>query len=222
MARSVVIVPSRQRQERFDLCMKHLLDKTKTSDVIVALDEDDHSTYTRYQEVHYIIGPKPVKLGVNEKLNRIANLVKDEYDYIMWASDDIVIQTDGWDTLLVDAIKDIPNGISFPNDLLRRENLPSNGTCFDSNIVRKLGYLAPPILLHLFIDNFWKELGQALKTLRYCPNVVVDHQHYSNGKAEKDFIYQEVNAEWMYEHDRTNFRLYRVNELANDVRKLQS
>lgn len=202
--------------------MEKLLSKTKTSDVIVALDEDDHETYTRYENVRYVIGPKPIKLGVNEKLNRIANLVKDDYDYIMWASDDIIVQTEGWDTLLVEAIKNVPNGISFPDDLLRREKLPSNGTCFDSNIVRKLGYLAPPVLLHLFIDNFWKMLGETLKTLRYCPNVVVDHQHYSNGKSEKDFIYQEVNADWMYEHDRTNLALYRANEFSHDLRKLQS
>lgn len=222
MSRSVVIVPSRGRKDRFNLCMDHLIARTKSSDIIVALDEDEHEGYTRYENVEYVIGPKPVKLGVNEKLNRVANSVKDKYDYILWIADDTVVQTDGWDDLLVFAIKDIRNGISYPNDLLRRDALPSNGTCFDANIVRSLGYLAPPALLHLYIDNFWKRLGDTLKTLRYCPNVVVDHQHYTNGKAEKDFIYGEVNAEWMYEHDKAQLALYYANGFSQDLERLMN
>ena len=220
MTRSVVIVPSRGRKDRFDLCMDNLIAKTSVSDIIVAIDEDEHHGYKRYSEAEYIIGPKPIKLGVNEKLNRVANFVKDKYDYILWIADDTVVQTDKWDELLIYAIKDIRNGISYPNDLLRRDALPSNGTCFDSNIVRALGYLAPPTLLHLYIDNFWKKLGETLKTLRYCPNVIVDHQHYTNGKAEKDLIYQEVNAQWMYEHDKSQLALYYANEFSQDLTKL--
>lgn len=218
--RSAIIVPSRGRPSRIDECMKSLLAHTVQSDIYVALDEDDHHNYKKYLGVKYIIGPKPIKLGVNEKLNRIANQLKNDYDYIMWAADDTVVLTPAWDKLLVDAIKDVPNGISYPDDLLQGERLPSNGTCFTTNIVRSLGYLAPPTLLHLYIDNYWKRLGETLGSLRYCSDVKLEHHHYVNKKAMVDPIYEAVNAQWMYEHDRTALALYYANDFGKDLQKL--
>lgn len=195
---------------------------TSVSDVFVALDEDDEHNYIRYKNVNYVIGPRPVRLGVNEKLNRVASQLKDNYDYVMWAADDTVVLTPEWDRLLVEAIEDVPNGISYPDDLLQGERLPSNGTCFDASIIRKLGYLAPPTLLHLYIDNYWKRLGEMLGTLRYCENVKLEHNHYVNKKALVDSLYESVNAQWMYEHDRTQLALYYANQFGQDLARLTS
>ena len=200
--------------------MDSLIAHTVDADIFVVLDEDDYHNYRKYKNVNYLVGPRPERLGVNEKLNRIANQLKDDYDYIMWAADDTVVLTPSWDTLLVDAIKDIKHGISYPNDLLQGARLPSNGTCFDTSIVRTLGYLAPPTLLHLFIDNYWRHLGQTLETLRYCEDVKLEHKHYVNKKALVDPIYKAVNAPWMYDHDRNALAAYLKNDFVSDLRKL--
>ena len=202
--------------------MDSIMAHTSVSDVFVALDEDDEHNYIRYKNVNYVIGPRPARLGVNEKLNRVANQLKDNYDYVMWAADDTVVLTPEWDRLLVEAIEDVPNGISYPDDLLQGERLPSNGTCFDTSIIRKLGYLAPPTLLHLYIDNYWKRLGEMLGTLRYCENVKLEHNHYVNKKAPVDSLYESVNAQWMYEHDRTQLALYYANQFGQDLARLTS
>ena len=177
--------------------------------------------YQRFAGVTYDIGPVPTRVGMNQKMNRMVDKLKNDYDYILWAADDTVVQTPGWDEILIDAIRDVPFGISYPNDLLQGENLPSNGTCFDSRIVHTLGYLAPPALYHLYLDNFWKLLGSELGTLRYKEDVIVEHFHYVNKKASNDAAYESVNSKDMYAADRTTYGDYVNNGLAADLKKIR-
>jgi hypothetical protein len=221
MTKSVVILPSRNRQHRIGKTILSLREHTKVSDIIVSLDEDDHMNYQRFAGVNYEVGPVPTRVGMNQKMNRMVDKLKNDYDYILWAADDTVVQTPGWDEILIDAIRDVPFGISYPNDLFQGENLPSNGTCFDSRIVHTLGYLAPPALYHLYLDNFWKLLGSELGTLRYKEDVIVEHFHYVNKKALNDPAYESVNSRAMYDADRTTYQEYVNNGLAADLKKIR-
>ena len=73
MTRSVILVPSRTRPKRFVRAVDSLRYHSTVSDIVACLDEDDHALYPRMQGIKYEIGPKPEQLGVNEKLNRMAN-----------------------------------------------------------------------------------------------------------------------------------------------------
>jgi glycosyltransferase involved in cell wall biosynthesis len=220
MNKSVILLPSRGRSHRIDECLESLLENTVASDIIVCLDEDDAASYSRVDGVEYHIGPKPTRIGLNEKLNRMLPLIVDKYDYIMWAADDTVAKTPGWDARLVAAIENIPLGISYPNDLLQGKNLPSNGTCFDSRIPRALGYLAPPTLFHLYMDNFWRLLGTELGTLVYCEDIILEHNHYVNKKAPTDNTYKTINSQEMYSLDSSAFNDYKDNLLTRDLARL--
>ena len=222
MNKSVILLPSRGRSHRIDECLESLLENTVASDIIVCLDEDDAASYTRVDGVEYHIGPKPTRIGLNEKLNRMLPLIVDKYDYIMWAADDTVAKTPGWDARLVAAIQNIPLGISYPNDLLQGKNLPSNGTCFDSRIPRALGYLAPPTLFHLYMDNFWRLLGTELGTLVYCEDIILEHNHYVNKKAPTDNTYKTINSQEMYSLDSSAFNDYKDNLLTQDLARLHA
>jgi len=222
MNKSVILLPSRGRSHRIDECLESLLENTVASDIIVCLDEDDANFYNRVDGVEYHIGPKPTRIGLNEKLNRMLPLIVDKYDYIMWAADDTVAKTHGWDARLVAAIQNIPLGISYPNDLLQGKNLPSNGTCFDSRIPRTLGYLAPPTLFHLYMDNFWRLLGTELGTLVYCEDVILEHNHFVNKKAPLDTTYKQINSQQMYSLDSSAFNDYRDNTLSRDLARLRA
>jgi hypothetical protein len=222
MNKSVILLPSRGRSHRIDECLESLLENTVASDIIVCLDEDDAASYSRVDGVEYHIGPKPTRIGLNEKLNRMLPLIVDKYDYIMWAADDTVAKTPGWDARLVAAIQNIPLGISYPNDLLQGKNLPSNGTCFDSRIPRALGYLAPPTLFHLYMDNFWRLLGTELGTLVYCEDVILEHNHYVNKKAPTDNTYKTINSQEMYSLDSSAFNDYKDNLLTRDLARLHA
>ena len=221
MNKSVILLPSRGRSHRIDECLDSLLEHSTVSDIIVCLDEDDHESYTKRDGVIYDIGPKPTRIGLNEKLNRMLPKIVDKYDYILWAADDTVAVTHGWDALLIAAIQNVPLGISYPNDLLQQERLPSNGTCFDIRIPKVLGYLAPPTLFHLYMDNFWKLLGEELGTLRYCQDVILEHNHFVNKKAPVDQTYASINSKEMYAADSQSYEIYKDHGLAADVKKLR-
>ena len=222
MNKSVILLPSRGRSHRIDECLESLLENTVASDIIVCLDEDDAHSYNRVDGVEYHVGPKPTRIGLNEKLNRMLPLIADKYDYIMWEADDTFAKTKGWDARRAAAIQNVPLGISYPNDLFQGKNLPSNGTCFDSRIPRVLGYLAPPTLFHLYMDNFWRLLGTELGTLVYCEDVILEHNHFVNNKAPVDNTYKTINSQQMYSLDSSAFNDYKDNLLTRDLARLRA
>jgi len=222
--KSVVVLPSRSRPENLSRTLESVLEKTASSDILVAIDEDQQDLYTsRLEGVIYDIGPAPQHIGVNAKLNRLANQLKDEYDYLLWAADDTLIKTNKWDTLLIKAISDIRYGISHPEENTHDQRLlPSNGTCFDLRIVRTLGYLAPPTLKHLYIDNFWKRLGTDLGSIRFVPKVKIDHIHFTKDINLFDPLYAATNSRNRYEQDKQSFDIYLDHQLKHDLAKLRA
>jgi hypothetical protein len=222
MENSVIFVPSRTRPSRFGKTVEQLLKVSRYSEIIACIDEDEYAHYPVFSNIVYEICPKPDTPGVNEKLNRVAYKYKADFDYMLWVADDVHVYTYDWDKKLIDAIKGVPMGISYPEDSIQGENLPSNGTCFDTKIVRALGYLAPPELLHLYIDNFWKLLGENLKTLRYCPDIKLTHNHAVVDGTLIDKQYQDLNSPSSYLRDKNAFDLYVKNRFSSDLHILRS
>ena len=222
--KAVVVLPSRGRPERLTKALDSVIKNSSPDlDIVVAIDQDEKDFYPRVEGVTYDIGPTPTTIGVNAKLNRLANKYKDSYDYFLWVADDSVILTKKWDKLLIKEISKIRHGISHPYETSQDvRKLPSNGTCFDLSIVRTLGYLAPPSLLHLYIDNFWQLIGTELGTLRYTPKVELDHQHFTNNKSVWDSQYAKTNSQQRYDRERDMYEIYKNHQLKIDLAKLRS
>lgn len=193
--RSVIILPTRGRALRIADTMDALLSKSTTSDIVVAIDSDEEHSYFRYPGVEYDVGSADGLAGMTPKLNAVAVRKMMDYNFIIFMADDVIPVTHGWDELLIDAIADVPMGISYPDDGIQGFRLPSNGTCFDAKIVRSLGFLSPPELPHLYCDNSWKSIGNGMQSLRYCGHVEVDHRHHSIGKSEWDSTYAITNKQ---------------------------
>ena len=133
--------------------------------------------------------------------------------------DDHRPRTKGWDTAYLEALKDLGSGIVYGDDLFQREQLPTQ-MAMTTDIVRTLGWMTPPGLRHMYLDNFWRDLGAAAGCLRYLPRVVVEHMHPlhpSGAKAAVDDGYRRVNAPEMYEHDRQAYRRYVGERFRQDV-----
>jgi hypothetical protein len=77
-----------------------------------------------------------------------------------------------------------------------------------TEVVRALGHMAPPTQRHLYIDNYWRDLGRAAGCLTYLPDVVVEHVHPVAGKAAVDDGYRRVNAPEMYQRDAAAYEMY--------------
>ncbi len=216
MKKILIIVPTRNRNIKTHEFATEFFKNSTISDLIYGLDDDDQQNYDRLDNVIYEINPR---LRLNGTLNLIANKYASKYEYIGFMGDDHRTRTYNWDSIMYEKMKTISNVVAYGNDLYQGEKLPTS-VIMDSNIIRRLGYMSPPSFTHLYLDNFWKELGTRLKTLTYFPDIIIEHMHFVLGKADKDELYSEVNSKEMNKKDKLAFENYVLNDLENDLRKL--
>lgn len=134
--------------------------------------------------------------------------------HLGFMGDDHRVRTHGWDERLTDAAGYF--GLSYGDDLLRGPELPT-AVVMGADIVRTLGAMAPPTLGHLYVDDYWRTLGEELDALRYVPDVVIEHMHPAAGKAEIDASYETTNHPDQYARDRAAWEEYRLKFLGRDV-----
>jgi hypothetical protein len=216
--KNLLIVPTRSRphnaQEFYEHFIKYTSDRTT---LCFAIDSDDKKSYPdRYKNV---IWETNKRLGANGTLNLVAKKYCNEYDYITFMGDDHRIKTENWDRILMRHAKE--NTVSYGNDLVHGKNLCTS-VMLDSNIIRTLGYMAPPKLKHLYLDNFWMELGRRLGTLQYYPDVIIEHMHFSVGKSEEDDLYTEVNGKEINEHDKLEWEMYWNYKMSDELTKFEA
>jgi hypothetical protein len=225
----VVIVPSRGRPDAA-LELARVFGETCAADtkLLFAIDADD----PRLNEYSPLIRNGFVDLAINasttmvEALNRtavaFANPGGEPAPFaIGFLGDDHRPRTQGWDRLYVEALRELGTGIVYGNDLLQGERIPTQ-VAMTSDIVRALGFMAPPTLTHLYVDNFWRDLGEAAGCLRYLPDVVVEHMHPVAGKADWDEGHVRVNQPSMYQRDAEAYGRYVTENFAADLAKVQA
>lgn len=216
MITNLVILPTRGRPENAARCVDFLKENSSISDILIAIDDDQSDLYPRIDDVIYEVNPR---LRMNGTLNLVASKYADKYESIFFLGDDHITRTKGWDEKLYEPIKARGYGLSYGDDKFQGKNL-ATAVMMSTNIIKTLGFMAPPKLIHLYMDNFWMSLGQALDCINYVPEVVVEHMHFAAGKSEKDEQYAEVNSSEMYKNDRETYLEYVKNELKGDLEKL--
>ncbi len=102
-------------------------------------------------------------------------------------ADDIVPETPGWDSALIEAAG--TDGLAFGDDGI---NGPAHATHFvlGGDLVREFGWLALPGLSRIYIDTVWADIARARGVFRYLPNIKLTHLHFSNGRAFWDATYR--------------------------------
>ena len=213
MNTNLVIIPARGRPDKAEFAFHELKRLSKISDFMIGLDDDDADNYPEIDGVIREVNPR---LKMNGTLNLLATKYADKYETITFMGDDHVVRTDGWDEKLYEPIKNRGFGISYGNDLFQGENLPTM-VMMSTNIIKELGFMAPPNLIHLFMDNFWKVFGQVLGCLDYKGDVIIEHMHYMAGKSKVDAQYQEVNSSDVSSHDALAFKDYAETQLKDDA-----
>lgn len=213
----LVIVPSRGRPEVIASLAEAFFETSAGyADLLIGLDDDDVE-YPRvdYYPVMYEVNPR---LRLGGTLNLLAKKYCWKYKYLGFMGDDHRPRTANWDQRFVESLENLQTGLVYGDDLIWGEGLPTE-VAMTSNIVQKLGYMVPPGMIHLYLDNFWLELGKKVG-IRYRPDVVIEHLHPSVGKAEWTPEYQAVNAPEVYDYDRAKFEEYCSHQFEKDVAKL--
>lgn len=214
---NLVILPTRSRPDNAERCIDALKRHSVQSDFCIAIDDDQADLYPRLDGVIYEVNPR---LRMNGTLNLVANKYVDDYETIFFLGDDHLVKTDNWDEYLAGAIERVGYGLAYGNDLLQGVNL-ATAVMMSTNIIKPVGYMAPPKLVHLFMDNYWMTLGKRLKSLWYFPDVIIEHLHPIAGKVSWDQQYMEANSKDVSDTDRIEFTRYVREDFDTEFAKIK-
>jgi hypothetical protein len=217
MGAITVLCPSRNRPEQARAAYASFLDTKARADTQMqfVVDYDDPSDYAGLPVL--ILGPDETGNMV-QALNSAARIAlqSEPPDCLAFMGDDHRFRTVGWDDLVLGDMAKPGTGFVYGDDLAQRQNLPT-AAFIKSSVVAALGWMAPPWLHHLFVDNSWLAMGHALDAITYDPRIVIEHLHPSFGKGEWDDAYRRVNAPEMYSHDGEAFGAWVENGLQATV-----
>jgi len=221
-----VVVPSRGRPENAERLAQAFKDTGAEADLYIVIDNDDPKWNEYAKSENYKKLPADNKTGGCAKsLNTGAVLLLDItkyplYDYFVFMGDDHLPRTPGWDKAFIQALGS-NTGIVYGDDLLQGANLPT-AYGMTRDLVNELRGMTFPGCVHLFFDNFVKQLGLDLEYLKYLPEVIIEHMHPVAGKAEMDEGYERVNQPKWYEKDLLTLQRYLSDmEYAELVRKFR-
>ena len=149
--------------------------------------------------------------GMTRALNYAARRYAELYEAVGFMGDDHIPRTANWDSRIMEELDSLDPRIVYGNDLFQGAALPT-AVFMQSRMVLALGFMAPEVLRHLYVDNYWKELGERTDGLRYLPDVIIEHVHPAAGKTPMDDGYRRVNAPEVDDGDRRAWLAYRDGE----------
>lgn len=215
---TLALCPSRERPvwARETLASFEATRRDRASRLVFIVDADD-PTLKDYPNPH-VVEPGGSMGAALWKASHDPKVLRDSTSVGM-IGDDNRFRTPGWD-LIIDGWLSQHVGVAYGDDGFQHERLPTSWWV-SRPLVDVFG-MAPVQLEHLYMDNWWKELGQGAGCLRYFPDVEIEHMHPLAGKAERDAIYDRGNNRARADHDRNWFHHWLRNGRPSDLRKARS
>ena len=174
------LLPSRGRPH----LVRRLFDTGFKTPGLLVIDDDD---YKNYRGVELPAGWEKVSLPrmyLSPKLNAAFQKRPAESWYGILNDDHLPITPD-WDMKLAEAVKTRP--MVWPKDnYADRISTP----VFSGDLVRALGWIAPPELNHFYIDDVHELIAECLGCSR-LDEVTVSHEHVNKGRMKPDQTYRE-------------------------------
>ena len=201
----VVLIPTRGRPDNAVALEQAFVDtNTKAARFyIVDFNDETRSQYSWKLPVESVIMIHNETGGMAYPLNYIARQFIGEFDNFAFMGDDHRPRTANWDEKFVEELY-TGSDIVYGNDLFQGSALPT-AVAMSGEIVEALRGMVPDTQRHLYLDNFWLKLGQDLGSIKYLPDVIIEHCHAFNGKAPMDDNYARVNAPEVYSADKVAF-----------------
>jgi len=223
----LVIVPTRGRRDQCERLLESFTATATCADLLFVLDPDDLDTYADAdwgEAVTAVLDPRAFLTG---KLNQTALPMADMYRVLMWAGDDCVFRPPpqeggpAWDRAMLDLLDGEMGGTGWVYaDDKRRHDVPEHWMV-SSDIVRELGWFANPAVNHFYNDNSIAEIGKRTGMIRYCPQAVVEHLHYSVAKnVEHDAVYRSTE-ELFGAADLKAFQEWHASQMPYEVARLR-
>lgn len=200
------LLPSRGRPHNITRLIA-AYDKTgATTPVWLRLDEDDpmlHGYDLSFPDSW------DVCIGKRMPLSGYYNEAPMDLDWYGFIADDVVPGTDYWDQILIEAAG--TNGMAVPLGGHEDTDIAPHFV-LGGDLVRETGWVCLPGLDRIYIDTVWNDIAKKRNVLRYLPEVMLEHRHFSNKKALFDKIYRKNNnlqdkiiyENWRKEYDYTS------------------
>ncbi len=225
MNTNAVLVPTHNRAARIIKFLEAVVKNSLISDIYLGIDKTDpqlneyKELVSKFPKSNYVKIIETQSNSMLQSLNMMSTLLSPYYSFLTFMGDDHIVKTHGWDIELANPISK-KFGISYPNDLIQREKLPT-AIMINSKVVELLGFFGHPIFSHLYVDNSWLEIGKSLNNCNYFPNIVIEHEHYSAGKSTNDLTYMKNNSEEDYKKGLEEFQLYMSKYHKKIIRKIK-
>lgn len=212
------IVPSRGRPHNIAELIEAWEATRTCAQLWVCVDNDDpeiegYKALRNFPDwVRVFIGPRLRLGGTLNYYTFIALNDQSSPSIIGFMGDDHRPRTPGWDEKILSALQVAGGtGVFYGNDLIQGVNL-ATAVAISADIIETLGYMVPPGMTHLYLDNAWMEMGKAVGSLIYLPDVVIEHVHPIAGKVPWDEGYKEVNSGELYEVDQAMFHAWMTSD----------
>lgn len=185
-------MPSRGRPQNIERFISAWHETKATEPVIVRVDEDD-AELQKYQGIAY---PKGWELSVGPRIscspsfNEVFESHPEAGGYGIFGDDAMPI-TPYWDRILSETAGS--DGIAYANDGITAGTLIGHGV-IGGDLARAIGWLMLPSTKRLYGDKVLHDIGAACGLLRYRSDVLIEHWHFSNGKAPMDATYAKPEA----------------------------
>lgn len=205
--------PIRQRVNQFLNTLKLYADYCENPDnvtLIVSLDEDDEAAvkiaqnglHPPFKNYIFAFGEPQGKIAA---VNRDVHLCKD-WDILVLASDDMIPQVQGWDTILINEMAEhFPDtdGVLFHNDGYIGRRL--NTMCIlGRKYYERFGYIYHPSYKSLWCDNEFMEVADKLCKQDYFDLCLFKHEHFSTNQSVKPDALMKHNQKFFY-LDKANY-----------------
>jgi hypothetical protein len=157
-------------------------------EIIFYIDEDDKESIDRltymkgpYIHVDAVIGPRILMAEMTNKAYELA-----DGEIVMFAGDDIIFQTKGWDDKVREEFNKYEDKILFVYGMDGIQP-PSFGThgFLHRNWINTLGYVVPPYFVSDYCDTWINEVADLIGRKHYI-DIFTEHLHFSVGKAPID------------------------------------
>jgi len=211
------IVPSRGRPDNIRALIEAWEATRDEAKLWVCVDEDD----PKLEEYEALTLPGWVCVSVAERMrlggtlnywSSVALHDPRNHQAIGFMGDDHRPRTPHWDTAILESIAAAGGtAVVYGNDLLQGRNL-ATAVAISTNIVAALGYMVPPGMTHLFLDNAWGDMGRTCGNFIYRDDVIIEHVHPVAKKTTWDPLYEEVNSQAMWSADEKAYHSWLAEE----------
>lgn len=227
------LVPSRKRPEKLRRFFQALADTdTKTPGLVLIhhAEFQDPALVTAYDTLTIPWNWRLIKTqgdSQGDKLREVVDLYVNK-DWVGLLGDDQVPDTMNWDLKLVERIKGW-NLVSCYDDgwqINQRGGRIAGTMMWSGELLRTVGYIFPPGMHHVYLDDIWEELGGLTGCWSFaehaCPDVVIKHLHVTRGLSEEDETHR-IAYNYFAQTDYPVWHSWRAEELpavADRVRAL--